>query len=79
MIWTRPTNGQFYFGRNKVQYEQFRWQVMASMHFDSAQGSKPVWKFPATTGLIKKKNLPYRMKYSLDFAQAPGDGVCSPE
>ncbi len=26
-------NGQFYFGRNKIQYEQFDWQVLNTPHF----------------------------------------------
>ena len=27
-------SGQYFFGRNKIQYEQFNWQVMATDHFD---------------------------------------------
>ncbi|MQY63258.1 MAG: hypothetical protein GH143_02975, partial [Calditrichaeota bacterium] len=26
-------HGQFYFGRNKIQYEQFDWQVLTTPHF----------------------------------------------
>ena len=26
--------GQFYFGKNKVQYTQFNWQVMETEHFN---------------------------------------------
>lgn len=28
------TVGQYYFGRNKIQYNTFRWQVMKTPHFD---------------------------------------------
>lgn len=28
-----PSYGQFYFGRNKIQYEQFDWQVLSTPHF----------------------------------------------
>ena len=38
-------SAQYYFGRNKIQYEQFNWQVMATDHFDLYfYGSNPlVW------------------------------------
>ena len=38
-------SAQYYFGRNKIQYEQFNWQVMATDHFDIYfYGSNPlVW------------------------------------
>lgn len=38
-------SAQYYFGRNKIQYEQFNWQVMTTDHFDLYfYGSNPlVW------------------------------------
>jgi len=29
----QSVNGQYYFGKNKVQYTQFDWQVMVTDHF----------------------------------------------
>ena len=31
---TTPSFCQFYFGRNKIQYEQFEWQVLSTDHFN---------------------------------------------
>ncbi|UCH62260.1 MAG: PD40 domain-containing protein [Fidelibacterota bacterium] len=33
MLLLGPLHGQFYFGRNKIQYEQFDWQVLTTAHF----------------------------------------------
>ncbi|MFC1683743.1 peptidase MA family metallohydrolase, partial [Candidatus Zixiibacteriota bacterium] len=32
--WTVETSAQFYFGKNKIQYTDFQWQVMKSDHFE---------------------------------------------
>lgn len=35
LVWTNRAESQFYyFGRNKVQYTDFRWQVLKTEHFD---------------------------------------------
>jgi len=31
---TSPLKAQYYFGRNKIQYNQFNWQVLKTPHFD---------------------------------------------
>jgi len=33
LVLAAPTYGQFYFGKNKVQYTRFDWQVMTTEHF----------------------------------------------
>ncbi len=33
MLLLSTLHGQFYFGRNKIQYEQFDWQVLTTPHF----------------------------------------------
>lgn len=33
LLTASPSNGQFYFGKNKVQYTSFQWQVMTTEHF----------------------------------------------
>ena len=33
VLLTATVHGQFYFGRNKIQYDQFDWQVLATPHF----------------------------------------------
>ena len=44
IILTGPIlSAQYYFGRNKIQYEKFNWQVMATDHFDIYfYGSNPL-------------------------------------
>lgn len=34
LAWTAPSQGQYYFGRNKVQYNHFQWQILKTRHFD---------------------------------------------
>jgi len=34
LIWTAPSSAQYYFGRNKVIYDRFDWQVLQTAHFD---------------------------------------------
>lgn len=36
-LWARPatSEAQGYFGRNKVQYESFKWRILRSEHFDN--------------------------------------------
>ncbi|MBN2031198.1 PD40 domain-containing protein [bacterium] len=34
MFYVSALNAQYYFGRNKVQYNQFQWQVLKTEHFD---------------------------------------------
>lgn len=33
LLWASPASAQFYFGKNKVQYTHFDWQVMTTEHF----------------------------------------------
>ncbi len=34
LLFCSYSQSQFYFGRNKIQYEQFDWQVLSTEHFD---------------------------------------------
>ncbi|MDZ7267991.1 MAG: BamA/TamA family outer membrane protein [candidate division KSB1 bacterium] len=34
LAWTATSEGQYYFGRNKVQYNHFEWQIFKTRHFD---------------------------------------------
>jgi len=34
LLFWQPASAQFYFGRNKIQYDSFSWQVYHSDHFD---------------------------------------------
>ena len=35
LVLSTTVNAQEYFGRNKVQYESFKWQILKSEHFDN--------------------------------------------
>ncbi len=34
LLWTSFSSAQFYFGRNKVHYDKFEWQILKTTHFD---------------------------------------------
>lgn len=34
LIFTSTARGQYYFGRNKIQYNRFQWQILRTKHFD---------------------------------------------
>jgi hypothetical protein len=34
LVSVATSRGQYYFGRNKVQYNKFRWQILKTKHFD---------------------------------------------
>jgi len=34
LIFIQPSEGQYYFGRNKVQYNKFDWHILKTVHFD---------------------------------------------
>ena len=34
VLWIAPAEGQYYFGRNKIQYNRFQWQILRTSHFE---------------------------------------------
>ena len=34
LAWCAPLSAQYYFGRNKVHYDTFRWKILKTRHFD---------------------------------------------